>query len=261
MEPALWVSKTGLDAQNTNVSVIANNLANVSTVGYKKGRAVFEDLLYQNIRQPGAASSQNTTLPSGLMLGTGVKMVATQKEFTQGSILNTENQLDVAVRGRVFFEVLLPDGSQAYSRAGNFQLDNSGQLVTANGYIVQPAITIPEGATSISVGEDGTVSVQLQGSASATQVGTLQTTDFINPAGLQPIGENLYLPTDASGNATTGTPGTNGLGSLLQGSLESSNVNVVEELVNMIEAQRAYEMNAKSIETVNEMLQFVTQTL
>lgn len=261
MEPALWVSKTGLDAQNTNVSVIANNLANVSTVGYKKGRAVFEDLLYQNIRQPGAASSQNTTLPSGLMLGTGVKMVATQKEFTQGSILNTENQLDVAVRGRGFFEVLLPDGSQAYSRAGNFQLDNSGQLVTANGYIVQPAITIPEGATSISVGEDGTVSVQLQGSASATQVGTLQTTDFINPAGLQPIGENLYLPTDASGNATTGTPGTNGLGSLLQGSLESSNVNVVEELVNMIEAQRAYEMNAKSIETVNEMLQFVTQTL
>lgn len=261
MEAALWVSKTGLDAQNTNVAVIANNLANVSTVGYKKGRAVFEDLLYQNIRQPGAASSQNTTLPSGLMVGSGVRMVATQKEFTQGGFLNTENQLDIAVQGRGFFEVLLPDGSQAYSRAGNFQLDSSGQLVTANGYVLQPAITIPDGVTSISVGEDGTVSVQEQGSSSVTQVGNIQTTDFINPAGLQPIGENLYLETSASGTATAGTPGTNGLGSVRQGALESSNVNVVEELVNMIEAQRAYEMNAKSIETVNEMLQFVTQTL
>lgn len=261
MEPALWVSKTGLDAQNTNVSVIANNLANVSTVGFKKGRAVFEDLLYQNIRQPGAASSQNTTLPSGLMLGTGVKLMATQKEFSQGSFLNTENQLDVAIQGRGFFEVLLPDGTQAYSRAGNFQLDNTGQIVTANGYVLQPAITIPSGAISINIGEDGTISVQQQGAAAVTTVGNLQTTDFINPAGLQPIGENLFVPTDASGNATAGTPGTNGLGSLLQGSLESSNVNVVEELVSMIEAQRAYEMNAKSIETVNEMLQFVTQTL
>lgn len=261
MEPALWVSKTGLDAQNTNVAVIANNLANVSTVGYKKGRAIFEDLLYQNIRQPGGASSQNTTLPSGLMLGTGVRLVATQKEFTEGNILNTENQLDVAIQGQGFFEVLLPDGTQAYSRAGNFQLDSSGQIVTANGYVVQPAITIPDGATAISIGQDGTVSVQIQGSTSSTQVGTMQTTDFINPAGLQPIGENLYLPTDASGAATTGTPGTNGLGPLQQGALESSNVNVVEELVNMIEAQRAYEMNAKSIETVNQMLQYAAQTL
>ena len=259
MEAALWVSKTGLDAQNTNVSVIANNLANVSTVGYKKGRAVFEDLLYQNIRQPGAASSQNTTIPSGLMLGTGVRMVATQKDFDQGSLLNTENQLDVAVQGNGFFEVLLPDGSQAYSRAGNFQLDSNGQMVTPNGYTLQPSITIPEGATSISIGSDGTVSAQVSGTD--TTVGNIQTNNFINPAGLQPMGENLYLVTNASGIATAGTPGTNGLGTLRQGSLESSNVNVVEELVSMIEAQRAYEMNAKSIETVYQMLQFATQTL
>lgn len=259
MEAALWVSKTGLDAQNTNVSVIANNLANVSTVGYKKGRAVFEDLLYQNIRQPGAASSQNTTIPSGLMLGTGVRMVATQKDFDQGSLLNTENQLDVAVQGNGFFEVLLPDGSQAYSRAGNFQLDSNGQMVTPNGYTLQPSITIPEGATSISIGSDGTVSAQVSGTD--TTVGNIQTNNFINPAGLQPMGENLYLVTNASGIATAGTPGTNGLGTLRQGSLESSNVNVVEELVSMIEAQRAYEMNAKSIETVDQMLQFATQTL
>ena len=259
MEAALGVSKTGLDAQKANVSVSANNLANVSTVGYKKGRAVFEDLLYQNIRQPGAASSQNTTIPSGLMLGTGVRMVATQKDFDQGSLLNTENQLDVAVQGNGFFEVLLPDGSQAYSRAGNFQLDSNGQMVTPNGYTLQPSITIPEGATSISIGSDGTVSAQVSGTD--TTVGNIQTNNFINPAGLQPMGENLYLVTNASGIATAGTPGTNGLGTLRQGSLESSNVNVVEELVSMIEAQRAYEMNAKSIETVDQMLQFATQTL
>jgi flagellar basal-body rod protein FlgG len=261
MEPALWVSKTGLDAQNTNVSVIANNLANVSTISFKQGRAVFEDLLYQNIRQPGAASSQNTTIPSGLMLGTGVSLVATQKNFEQGSLLNTEGQLDVAIQGRGFFQVLLPDGTAAYTRAGNFQLDSSGQLVTPNGYVLQPAITIPTGVQSITIGNDGTVSVQQQGTTAATTVGNITTNDFINSAGLQPIGENLYLETTSSGTATNGTPGTNGLGTLRQGSLESSNVNVVEELVSMIEAQRAYEMNAKSIETVDQMLQFVTQTL
>lgn len=261
MEPALWVSKTGLDAQNTNVSVIANNLANVSTVAYKKGRAIFEDLLYQNIRQPGAASSQNTNLPSGLMLGTGVRMVATQKNFEQGGHLNTENQLDVAIQGRGFFEVLLPDGSQAYTRAGNFQLDNTGQLVTPNGYVLQPAITIPEQAQSITIGSDGTVSVQLPNQNNTSQIGQIQTNDFINPAGLQAMGENLYLETNASGSAISGNPGTTGLGTLKQGTLESSNVNVVEELVSMIEAQRAYEMNAKSIETVDQMLQYATQTL
>lgn len=259
MEPALWVSKTGLDAQNTNVSVIANNLANVSTVSFKKGRAVFEDLLYQNIRQPGAASSQSTTIPSGLMTGTGVRLVATQKDFDQGSFLNTENNLDIAIQGRGFFQVLLPDGNQAYTRAGNFQLDSTGQLVTPNGYVLQPAITIPAGAESITIGSDGTVSVLSQGQTQ--QIGNITTSDFINPAGLQPKGENLYMETNASGAAITGTPGQTGLGTLRQGSLESSNVNVVEELVSMIEAQRAYEMNAKSIETVDQMLQFVTQTL
>lgn len=261
MEPALWVAKTGLDAQNTNVSVIANNLANVSTISYKKGRAVFEDLLYQNIRQPGAASSQNTTIPSGLMLGTGVSLVATQKDFSQGSFLNTENQLDVAIQGKGFFEVLLPDNSQAYTRAGNFQLDNAGQLVTPNGYVLQPAITIPEGTQSITIGTDGTVSVLVQGQDTPQQVGNIQTSQFINPAGLQPLGENLYRITNSSGNPLAGVPGENGLGTLKQGALESSNVNVVEELVSMIEAQRAYEMNAKSIETVDQMLQFVTQSL
>jgi flagellar basal-body rod protein FlgG len=261
MEPALWVSKTGLDAQNTNVSVIANNLANVSTISFKQGRAVFEDLLYQNIRQPGAASSQNTTIPSGLMLGTGVSLVATQKNFEQGSLLNTEGQLDVAIQGRGFFQVLLPDGTAAYTRAGNFQLDSTGQLVTPNGYVLQPAITIPTGVQSITIGNDGTVSVQQQGTVAATTVGNITTNDFINSTGLQPIGENLYLETTSSGAPINGTPGENGLGTLRQGSLESSNVNVVEELVSMIEAQRAYEMNAKSIETVDQMLQFVTQTL
>lgn len=261
MEPALWVSKTGLDAQNTNVSVIANNLANVSTISFKQGRAVFEDLLYQNIRQPGAASSQNTNIPSGLMLGTGVSLVATQKNFEQGSLLNTEGQLDVAIQGRGFFQVLLPDGTAAYTRAGNFQLDSTGQLVTPNGYVLQPAITIPTGVQSITIGNDGTVSVQQQGTVAATTVGNITTNDFINSTGLQPIGENLYLETTSSGAPINGTPGENGLGTLRQGSLESSNVNVVEELVSMIEAQRAYEMNAKSIETVDQMLQFVTQTL
>lgn len=261
MEAALWVSKTGLDAQNTNVAVISNNLANVSTIGYKKGRAVFEDLLYQNLRQPGSASSQNTTLPSGLMLGTGVRTVATQKQFSQGSFINTENQLDVAIQGRGFFQVLLPDGTQAYARAGNFQLDNTGQIVTANGYVLQPALTVPEGTQTISISSDGIVSAQVAGQAEPTQIGQLQLSDFINPAGLQPMGENLYLETTASGNALIENPGANGLGTLLQGSLETSNVNVVEEMVSMIEAQRAYEMSAKSIETVDQMLQFVTQTL
>lgn len=261
MERALWVSKTGLDAQNRNVSVISNNLANVSTVGYKKGRAIFESLLYQNLRQPGAQSSQNTTIPSGLMLGSGTKLVATQKDFREGALINTEGQLDVAIQGRGFFQILQPDGTFAYTRAGNFQLDQQGQIVTANGFVLQPAITIPPQTTSITIAQDGLVSVQIAGQVAPTQVGQITTNDFINPAGLQPIGDNLYLETVASGPPTADNPGNIGLGTLRQGSLEQSNVNVVEELVLMIEAQRAYEMNAKSIETVDQMLQFVTQTL
>lgn len=261
MHPALWISKTGLDAQQTGISVISNNLANVNTVGFKRGRAVFEDLLYQTVQQPGGQTSQNTVSPSGLMLGTGVRINATQKTFSNGSVLQTDNPLDLAVNGRGFFQVSMPDGTVAFTRNGQFQLDQQGQMVTSNGYVVQPPITIPQGAKSVTVSADGIVSALAAGAAAPTQVGTLQITDFINPAGLQPIGENLFAETVASGTPTAGNPGQNGLGRLMQGSLEASNVNVVEELVNMIETQRAYEMNSKAIETVDSMLQYVNQTL
>jgi flagellar basal-body rod protein FlgG len=261
MNPALWAAKTGLDAQQTRMSVTANNLANVNTNGFKKGRAVFEDLLYQNVRQVGAASSQDTQLPSGLSLGTGVRIVATEKTYTQGNMTQTGNALDVAVNGRGFFQVLLPDGTMGYTRDGAFQVNAQGELVTSSGYQVQPSISIPDGAQSVTIGADGTVSVQQAGQSSPTQVGTLQLVDFINPAGLQARGENLLVESAASGPAQQGTPGLNGLGMIEQGSLESSNVNVVEELVNMIETQRAYEMNSKAIATTDQMLQYVTQQL
>ncbi len=261
MEPALWAAKTGLDAQQTRMSVTANNLANVSTTGFKKGRASFEDLLYQNVRQVGAAASQDTQLPSGLSLGTGARVVATEKMYTQGSLQVTGNSLDVAINGRGFFQVLLPDGSTAYTRDGSFQVSAQGQLVTSSGYTVQPAISIPDGAQSVSIGSDGTVSVQLAGQPAPNQVGTLQLVDFINTAGLQPRGENLLLESAASGPPQAGTPGLNGLGAVQQGSLESSNVNVVEELVSMIETQRAYEMNSKAISTTDQMLEYLTSRL
>lgn len=261
MHPALWISVTGLEAQNTDIKVISNNLANVSTTGFKKGRAVFEDLLYQNVRQPGGQSTESTELPSGLMLGTGVRTVATQKIHSQGSIINTENHLDMAINGKGFFQVARPDGTTAYTRDGSFQTNSTGQLVTANGYLMEPNITLPSDTLSITIGSDGVVSVMTQGSAAATQVGTIQLADFINPAGLQAIGENQYLETSASGSATIGNPAQNGVGSLLQGALEGSNVNVVEELVKLIETQRAYEMNAKSVETVDGMLRYLSQTL
>lgn len=261
MEPALWAAKTGLDAQQTRMAVTANNLANVSTTGFKKGRAAFEDLLYQNIRQVGAAASQDTQLPSGLSLGTGARVVATEKTYTQGSLNVTDNALDVAVNGRGFFQVLLPDGTAAYTRDGSFQLNAQGQLVTSSGYVVQPAITIPEGAQSISIGTDGVVSVQVAGQTAPTQVGTLQLVDFVNPAGLQARGENLLLESAASGAPQSGTPGLNGLGTVVQGALEASNVNVVEELIGMIETQRAYEMNSKAISTTDQMLEYLTNRL
>lgn len=261
MHPALWISKTGLDAQQTGISVISNNLANVNTVGFKRGRAVFEDLLYQTVEQPGGSTSQSTESPSGLMLGTGVKINATQKTFTNGSVLQTENPLDLAINGRGFFQVLMPDGTLSYTRNGQFQLDNTGQIVNSHGYIMQPPITVPQGAKSVTIGADGTVSAQIAGQAAPSQVGTLQISDFINPAGLQPVGENLFTETASSGAAVAGNPGATGLGRIMQGSLEASNVNVVEELVNMIETQRAYEMNSKAIETVDSMLQYVNQTL
>lgn len=256
---SLWISKTGLDAQQTQMDVIANNLANVSTTGFKRGRAVFEDLLYQNIRQPGAQSSQQTQLPSGLQLGTGVRPVATERVHTQGNLQQTSNNKDVAIQGEGFFQVLLPDGTTAYTRDGSFQTDSQGQLVTASGYPVQPAINIPANAQSISIGRDGVVSVTLPGTAAASQIGSLQLATFINNAGLLSKGENLYVESAASGNANTNTPGTNGAGTLSQGYVETSNVNVVEELVNMIQTQRAYEINSKAITTSDQMLQKLTQ--
>ncbi len=261
MFKALWIAKTGLEAQQTRMSVISNNLANVNTTGFKRDRAVFEDLFYQNVRQVGAQSSQDTRLPSGLQLGTGVRTVATEKLHTMGNIVQTDNSLDVAVQGRGFFQVLQPDGNMAYSRDGSFKMDESGQLVTANGHVVQPAITIPNNATAVTIGSDGVVTALTPGSATPTQLGSIQLADFINPAGLQAVGQNLFLETGSSGSPATGTPGLNGLGSVAQGSLETSNVNVVEELVNMIESQRAYEMNSKAIQGSDRMLQFITNNL
>ncbi len=261
MNPALWVAKTGLDGQQTRMSVIANNLANVNTTGFKRSRAVFEDLLYQNVRQVGAQSSQDTVLPSGLSLGTGVRLVSTEKLHVQGNVIQTGNPLDIALEGRGFFQILLPDGSLGYTRDGSFQMDSQGQMVNANGNILQPGITIPANTLSITIASDGVVSVLTSGATAPTQVGSIQTVDFINPAGLQPIGKNLFLETASSGSPQAGTPGLNGLGTLVQGSLESSNVNVVEELVNMIETQRAYEMNAKAVATTDQMLAYVNNQL
>ncbi|HLT92453.1 MAG TPA: flagellar basal-body rod protein FlgG [Woeseiaceae bacterium] len=261
MNHALWIAKTGLDAQQTRMSAISNNLANVNTTGFKQDRVVFEDLLYQNVRQSGGQTSQDTELPTGLHLGTGVRVVATEKLFTQGALVQTGNPLDVAIKGRGFFQVLMPDGNLAYTRDGTFQQNAQGELVTSSGYAVQPGITLPDGAQSITIGSDGVVSVMLAGQSAPTQVGSLEIVDFINPGGLQPIGENLYLETASSGTAQAGTPGINGFGSLVQGSLEGSNVNVVSELVNMIETQRAYEMNSKAISTADQMMQYLNNNL
>ena len=258
MFSSLWIAKTGLDAQQTRMAVTSNNLANVNTTGFKRSRAAFEDLMYQNDRQPGAQSSQATQVPAGTMVGTGVRVVGTEKLFSQGEIVQTNNPLDIAVQGRGFLQVTMPDGTVAYTRDGSFHLNSDGQIVTNSGYPVEPALTVPANAQSITIGNDGTVSVQLPGQAAPAQIGTVQTADFINPAGLEPRGENLFVETASSGAPQTGTPGLNGLGTLTQGSLESSNVNVVEELVNMIETQRAYEMNSKAISASDQMLQYMT---
>jgi len=258
---SLWVAKTGLEAQQMRMSIVSQNLANVNTTGYKRARAIFEDLLYQNVVQVGGLTSQQTEAPTGLNLGTGVRVVATDKQFTQGNLITTNNPLDLAVQGRGFFEILLPDGTQAYTRDGTFQLDADGQLVTSSGYTLQPSVTIPTAAQAVTIGVDGVVSVVQAGQADPIQVGTLQLTDFVNPAGLQPRGENLYVETVASGPPQPGTPGLNGLGTLVQGGLETSNVNVVEELVSMIETQRAYEMSSRAIESSDEMLRHITNSL
>jgi flagellar basal-body rod protein FlgG len=256
---SLWISKTGLDAQQLQMDTISNNLANVSTTGFKRSRAVFEDMLYQNLRQPGAQSSQQTQIPSGLQIGTGVRPVATERIHTQGNLQQTGNKLDVAIQGDGFLQVLMPDGSTAYTRDGSFQTDSQGQVVTANGFVIQPAITIPANSTSVTIGLDGTVSVTQPGVVAPVQVGSLQLATFINPTGLQSQGSNLYIETASSGTASTNVPGTNGAGTLSQGYLETSNVNVVEELVNMIQTQRAYEINSKAITVSDQMLQKLSQ--
>lgn len=262
MHPALWISKTGLDAKQRDISVISNNLANASTVGFKKSRAIFEDLLYQNVNQPGGASSQNSELPNGLMIGAGTKVVATQKNFTQGNMITTDNSLDLMVQGHGFFEVLMPDGNISYTRNGQFTVNSEGSLVTSGaGYQVQPNIVIPPDAKSISVSQDGQVSVQITGQGEPVVLGQLMVTNFINPAGLEPIGQNLFSETGASGDPVQGVPGLEGLGIIVQGALETSNVNVTEELVNLIESQRVYEMNSKVISSVDQMLSFAIQQL
>src|SRR3989338_845333 len=261
MLPALWVSKTGLSAQDMNLTTISNNLANVSTTGFKRDRAEFQDLLYQIRRQPGAQSSQDSQLPTGLQLGTGVRIVGTSKMFTEGSLQTTEQPLDLAVNGRGFFQILQPDGTVSYTRDGSFHLDSNGQLVTSQGYSLEPAIVLPAEVQTFTVGEDGTVSVTVSGDPTPQVVGNIQTADFVNPAGLQAIGNNLFLETGSSGAPQVGTPGLTGLGTVLQNTLENSNVSVVEELVNMITTQRAYEMNSKVISTADQMLSFITQNL
>jgi len=256
---SLWIAKTGLDAQQTQLDVISNNLANVSTNGFKRSRAVFEDLLYQTLRQPGAASSQQTTIPSGLMLGVGVRPVATEHIFVQGSLQKTENALDLAVNGQGFFQVQMPDGTLAYTRDGAFQLDSTGQVVTSSGYPLSPAITVPSNATSMTISRDGIVSIVQSGNPTPTQIGTIQLATFVNVGGLQSVGENLFVETASSGTPTPNTPGTNGAGLLNQGYLETSNVNVAEELVQMIQTQRAYELNSKVVSTSDAMLGRLTQ--
>ena len=256
---SLWIAKTGMTAQQTQLDVISHNLANVSTNGFKRNNAVFEDLIYQNLRQVGSQTTEQNQLPTGLHLGLGVRTVATSRNFTQGSLQETKNSLDVAINGNGFFEVTMPDGTIGYTRDGSFQVDAQGRVVTSSGLPVANGITVPQGATSISISADGVVSAIVAGNTQPQQLGSLAMSSFINPAGLEPVGQNLFKESAASGQPQQGTPGTNGLGFIKQGFLESSNINVVEELVNMIQTQRAYEMNSKAIQTSDQMLAKLSQ--
>lgn len=261
MNRALYVAKTGLEAQNTRLATISNNLANANTTGYKQGRAEFEDLIYQNVRQPGGYTNQQTTLPSGLQLGVGTKVVAIQKMHTQGSLQNTGNELDLALQGKGFFRIQQIDGTDAYTRDGSFQLNQDGDLVTSGGLLVQPQITVPPNATGVTVGTDGTVSATIPGQVDPQQLGQLEVVTFINPAGLNAKGDNLFTETTASGVPVVGVAGEDGVGTILQNFLEASNVNTVEELIGMIEAQRTYEMNAKAIKAADGMMQYLNNTV
>lgn len=259
MMNALWIAKTGMTAQQTNMDVVSHNLSNVSTTGYKRQNAVFEDLMYQNLRQVGSQADEQNVLPTGMHLGLGVRTVATTRNFTQGTPLESGKDLDVAINGDGFFQVQMPDGTTAYTRDGTFNKDANGQLVTSGGYPLLDGITVPQDATKLSISKSGIVSVSVPGNPIPQQIGQLNTASFINPPGLEPIGENLYRESGASGAPQTGTPGTNSLGTVMQGFLESSNVNVVEELVTMIQTQRAYEMNSKAISTSDQMLAKLSQ--
>ena len=252
---SLWTSATGMQAQELNIDVISNNLANVNTSGFKKSRAEFQDLLYESMRSAGAASSQDTIVPTGIQLGHGTRPAAVQKMFTQGDFQNTTNELDWAIEGDGFFQIEIPNGDTAYSRSGEFKLDAGGRIVNPDGFPLVPEMTIPTDTLSISVGMDGTVSVIEAGDPTPTEIGTLQLARFVNPAGLRSLGKNLYAPTEASGDEITGTAGENGFGTIAQGFLEMSNVSVVDEMVSMITAQRAYETNSKVIQTADDMLQ------
>lgn len=254
---SLWTSTTGMSAQNLNMDVIANNLANVSTTGFKKSRADFQDLLYQIMKVPGSPTSADTKSPTGIQVGLGVKPAAITKIFTTGDIVQTQNTLDVAIEGQGFFQVLLPDGNTAYTRAGNLKLDGEGRITTSDGYPIQPEITIPEDAREVTIGDTGVVSAILGSDTTSTELGNLDLVDFINESGLIAIGRNLFRETEASGAAIVGTPGTNGIGTLLQGYIEQSNVNLVEEMTQMITTQRAYEINSNVITTSDEMMQTV----
>ncbi|NUZ06821.1 flagellar basal-body rod protein FlgG [Piscinibacter koreensis] len=259
MMRSLWISKTGMEAQQTQLDTISNNLANASTNGFKRSHAVFEDLMYQNMRQAGSQSTEQTALPTGLQLGLGTRAVATARNFTQGSLQQSGNSLDLAISGGGFFELTMPDGTTGYTRDGSFQVSANGQLVTNNGYTVQPGITIPPNAQKVMIGSDGTVTALLQGQSAPQAIGQLTLASFVNPAGLDPKGQNVFGETAASGAPNSGVPGANGLGQIQQGFVETSNVNVVEELVQMIQTQRAYELNSKAIQTSDQMLQKLAQ--
>ena len=261
MDASLWIAKTGLTAQQTRMSVISNNLANVNTTGFKKDRAVFEDLLYQNIVPAGGQVDAESETPTGLMLGTGTRVVATEKLHAQGNIITTENALDLAISGDGYFSVQQADGTIAYTRDGSFKLSAEGNVVTAGGQAVLPAVTVPQNAASLTIGRDGTVTVELANGGGSSQIGQLQLSRFVNNSGLQPIGRNLLQQTNASGDPIVVLPGVDGAGMLMQGAIEASNVNVVEEMVNMIETQRAYEVNSKAIAAADGMLRFLNNNL
>jgi flagellar basal-body rod protein FlgG len=256
---SLWISKTGMEAQQMQLDVISNNLANVSTNGFKKAHAVFEDLMYQNLRQVGSTNAEQSTLPTGLQVGLGVRTVATSRTFSQGSLQQTSNNLDVAIQGNGFFQITMPDGTTGYTRDGSFQLDSQGRVVTSNGLLVQGGITVPSNATNFAVAANGTVSASIPGTVAPQTIGTITLASFVNPAGLEPKGQNTFAESAASGQPNAGTAGTNGLGNIMQGFVETSNVNVVQELVQMIQTQRAYEMNSKAIQTSDQMLQKLGQ--